>query len=213
MHFFPAAASQPVPHLVRRLGDGGLDLAAAQVSADRGAGVSLVAQHSPGPGPGPPRAPPRDLQLAHQRGEGQRIVALPGAGHLGQRPAPGIGQQVDLCWSARPGTGPAPPGFVTPLRPGGAPDRSAQPAPAVPGPHRRATRGAPRPRAGAPALPWHRPRPSTPGPRPNRIRRAAGPGSSPRSHPPTSGGAGYRPSSSSRTAPADPATGTPARTR
>src|SRR6266566_674013 len=155
----PAAAPQPVPDLVRGLGDSGLDLAAAQVAADRRAGVRLVAQHPPGPGPRPPRAPPRDLQLAHQRGEGQRIVALPGAGQAGQRPASRICQQVDL--------------------------------------------------AGQPAPPWRPPRPSTPGPRPHRTRPAAGPGSSPRSRPRTSGDAGYRPSSSSRTVPEGPATGTP----
>src|ERR1700685_1428008 len=83
----PAAALEPVLHLVRGLGNGGLDPAAAQVSADRGAGIGLVAQHPPGPGPGPPRAPARDLQLAHQRGEGQRVVALAGAGHHGPRAA------------------------------------------------------------------------------------------------------------------------------
>src|SRR5438105_15778698 len=83
----PAAAPAPVLHLVRGLGDGGPDPAAAQVAADRGAGAGLIAQHPPGPGPGPPRAPPRYLQLAHQRHERQRVVALPGTGHPRQRPA------------------------------------------------------------------------------------------------------------------------------
>src|SRR5436190_9615583 len=73
----PAAAPQPVPHLVRGLGDGRLDPAPAQVRADRGAGVRLVAQHPAGPGPGPPRTPPRDLQPAHQRHEGHGVMALP----------------------------------------------------------------------------------------------------------------------------------------
>src|SRR5205823_8078541 len=74
----PAAAPQPVFHLIRGFGDGRLDAAAAQVRADRRAGVRLVAQHLPGPGPRPPRAPPRDLQLRHQRGESQRVVPLTG---------------------------------------------------------------------------------------------------------------------------------------
>src|SRR6266568_2466820 len=43
----PAAAPQPVPDLVRGLGDSGLDLAAAQVAADRRAGVRLVARDRP----------------------------------------------------------------------------------------------------------------------------------------------------------------------
>src|SRR5712691_9760067 len=41
----PAAAPEPVLHLVRGLGDGRPDPAATQVSADRGAGISLVAQY------------------------------------------------------------------------------------------------------------------------------------------------------------------------
>ena len=53
----PAAAPQPVPGLVRGLGHESLDLAAAQVRPDRGAGVRLIGQHLPGPGPGAPRAP------------------------------------------------------------------------------------------------------------------------------------------------------------
>ena len=74
---------------------------------------------------------------------------------------------------------------------------------------RPAAHAAPRRRAGARGPPSHPPRPSTPCPPPHHTRRAAGPGSSPRSRPLTSGDAGYTRSSSSRTAPADPATGTP----
>jgi hypothetical protein len=46
-------------------------------------------------------------------------------------------------------------------------------------------------------------------PQPHHTQHGAGPGSSPTSHHRTSGGAGYRRSSSSRTFPAGPATGTP----
>ena len=89
-----AAAPQPVPQLVRRLGDGGRDLAAAQVPADHGTGVGFVAQHPLGRVLGRPGAPPRDLQLTHQRHEGRGIVLLPGAGpgvfvRLRERPVGG----------------------------------------------------------------------------------------------------------------------------
>jgi hypothetical protein len=196
-------------HLVRGLGDGRLDFAAAQVRADRRAGVRLVAQHLPGPGPRPTRVPPGDLQLGHQRDESQGVVPLPGAGHPGQWPAPGLGQQVNLAGQPAPRPAQRLPVLVIRLCPSRGPGRSAQPAPAAPDRYRPAAGAAPRPRAGAPAPRSHPPRPSTPGPRPDHTRPAAGPGSSPRSHPQTSGDAGYRRSSSSRTAPADPATDRP----
>ena len=66
----------------------------------------------------------------------------------------------------------------------------------------------PRPRAGAPGPPSRPPPPSTPRPPPGRTRPAAHPGPAPRFRPRTSGDAGYTRSSSSRTAPAGPATGT-----
>src|SRR5512135_3306054 len=46
----PAAAPQPVLHLVRGRGNGRLDPAPARPGADRGAGVGLVAPDPPGPG-------------------------------------------------------------------------------------------------------------------------------------------------------------------
>lgn len=190
-------------------GDGRLNLAAAQVRADRGAGVRLIAQHPPGPGPRPSRARPGDLQLIHQRDQGQRVVPLPGAGQPGQRPAPAVGQQVDLAGQPAPRPAQRLPVLVIRLCPSRGPGRSAAPAPAAPDPHQPAAGAAPRPHAGAPAPRSHPPRPSTPGPRPDRTRPAADPGSSPTSHHRTSGDAGYKPSSSSRTAPADPATGRP----
>src|SRR2546421_2655104 len=188
----PAAALEPVLHLVRGFGDGRLDPAAAQVSADRGAGVRLVAQDPPRAGPGPARAPARDLELPHQGQEGHRVVALPGAGQPRQRPAPAVSEQVDLA--GQPAPGPAQRlrflSFSSP--PGGVPACSAWPAPAGPGPHPRAARAAPRPHAGAPAPPSRPPQPSPPGPPPRRTRRAAGPGSPPRSRPQASGGAPRR---------------------
>src|SRR5271156_2520722 len=80
-----AAAPQPAADLVGGLRDRGLDLALAQVSADRGAGVSLVAQRPPGPGPRPARATAGDAQLAHQRLERQRSVAATRTGLPGRR--------------------------------------------------------------------------------------------------------------------------------
>jgi hypothetical protein len=83
--------TRPTKHgLVAGLGNGGLNALAAQVSPGPGAGVCLVTQH-------PPRAPAGDLEPLHERAEGQGIVALPGAGHGGQRPAPRIGEQVNLA--------------------------------------------------------------------------------------------------------------------
>src|SRR6266566_165805 len=107
----PAAAPQPVPDLVRGLGDSGLDLAAAQVAADRRAGSAAApgtaARSSAGPSAG--RRPAN-------RGAARRWSGGPAAG-IPNLPAGGS------CWSARPGTGPAPPGPVTPRRPWGAPGR------------------------------------------------------------------------------------------
>src|ERR1019366_3690719 len=67
----------------------------------------------------------------------------------------------------------------------------------------------PRPRAGAPGPPSRPPRPSAPSPPPHHSRPAARPRSSPANRHLTSGDTGYKLSSSSRTAPAGPATGTP----
>jgi hypothetical protein len=204
-----AATPQPVLHLVRGLGDRGPDPPPAQMRADRRAGAGLVAQHPPGPGPGPPPGPPRDPQPAHQRGEGQRVMPLPGAGHPGQRPATGVRQQVDLAGQTAARPAQRLPVLVIRCRPLHAPGRSARPAPAAPGQYPPAGHGGLLPHAGAPAPPWHRPPPSTPGRWPRRTRPSAGPGSSPRSRLRTSGDAGYRRSSSSRTALAGPATGLP----
>jgi len=63
---------------------------------------ALSPRTRPGRDPGAARAPPGDLQPGHQRAEGQRVVALPGAGQPGQRPAPGVGQQVDLAGQPAP---------------------------------------------------------------------------------------------------------------
>jgi hypothetical protein len=40
---------------------------------------------------------PRDLQPVHQRDDGQAVMALPGTGHPGQRPARRVSQQVNLA--------------------------------------------------------------------------------------------------------------------
>src|SRR4051794_1562462 len=62
-----AASPQPVLLLVRRFGNGGLDLAFAQVSTDRAAGVGLVGQHPAGSGPWPARAAASDPDPGHHR--------------------------------------------------------------------------------------------------------------------------------------------------
>ena len=158
----------------------------------------------------------------------EKCDALASRQTSGMRKGPSRGRTADRTtsqsWrSVRRGTGPDPP-----YRPcaGGAGFLSFDPAPCVAlglrgdfrlrvgGQHRRAPLGGDVLRrfvtyAGRVLVRPHHgrspPRPSTPGPRPDRTRSAADPGSSPRSHRLTSGDAGYKPSSSSRTAPADPA--------
>ena len=83
----------------------------------------MSARTRPGPGPRPSGAPARDLELAHQGNEGEGVVALPGAGDPGQRPAPGVGQQVDLAGQPAPGAAQSLPVLVirlSPLRRAGA---------------------------------------------------------------------------------------------
>src|SRR5688500_3378345 len=73
-----------------------LDPASPQVTAALAAGVSLVGQQPIGSGPRSTRAGPGALEQAHQRLEGQGIVPLSGGGQPHQRPASGVGQQVNL---------------------------------------------------------------------------------------------------------------------
>jgi hypothetical protein len=131
-------------------GDDRLDPAAAQVRPDRRAAACRAAQHRAGPGrvrgrPGHRRAIlscPVSGTKPGNHDAARRWPAGPAAGTR-NRPAGGS------CRSARPGTGPAPPGPVTP-RSGTGRGRSARQAPPGPDPRRRAARAAPRPRAGAP---------------------------------------------------------------
>jgi hypothetical protein len=144
----------------------GLDPVAAQVRADRPAGVRLVAQHPPGPGPGPsrPRRVTRSWPISGTRAsESWRCPAL-----------------VRPPWD-RPG----PPGCVTGRYPGGRTGVLSMAAVSRAGSTSAEGRAAPRPRAGVPGSPWRRLPPSTPALRSGRTRRASDPGSSPRSRPPT----------------------------
>ena len=135
-------------------------------------------------------------------------MPLPGAGHPGQRSAPHLGQQVNLA--GQPAPGPAHASRF--LSFDGAPEahRGAQLRQGQPRRVHIGGRQAPRPGRVlmGPHRPWHRPPPPSPGHALHRTRPAARSGSFPRSRQRTSGDAGYRPCSSSRTAPADPATGT-----
>ena len=183
---------------------------------------ALSARTRPGLVRGRPRPAAGDRETAQERDEGEGVVALPGAGHPGQRPAASIGEQVNL--GGQPAPGPAQrlpllrPGRLGPrgrrilvirFSPLCGPGRSAWPRPASPGQRPLAADAGPRPRADAPGPPSRPPRPSTPSPLPRRTRPAARPGSSPMSRPLTSADAGYTRSSSSRTPLADRATGTP----
>src|SRR6188472_4350218 len=91
--------------LVALLRDGGRDPASPQVGADRPVRVGLIGQEPAGACAGwSPTCTP-DPQPLHQRPEGDRVVALAGGGALGQRPAPGVGKQVNL--GAQPAAGTA----------------------------------------------------------------------------------------------------------
>ena len=134
-------------------------------------------------------------------------MPLPGAGHPGQRPA-ATRRAGGSCWSARPGTGLRSPGSCNsaqPLRRAGA--LSAAGASRAGSTSAGGWRRAPAACWWA-RTPWHRPRPSSSPCASSQPARSASRIFS-QSHQPTSGDAGYRRSSSSRTAPAGPATGTP----
>src|SRR5262249_61539706 len=120
----------------------------------------------------------------------------------GDRSAPPVGDQVNL--GGQPAAGPAQRFPARPASPRVLVIRRGPPWPAPPpGP------GGRRPRAGARAPPWNPRAPSSPRAQPHRTRPAARPGSSPSSHPATSGDAAHKRCSSSQTPPAGPATGTP----
>ena len=132
-----------------------------------------------------------DPQPRHQWLERQRVMALPGGGGAGQRPALGVGQQVNLGAQSA----------VVPVR------ATAAPAARLGCPW--GVRGGPRRRADGRGPRSSRPRPSSPGPPQRRTRRVTRRGCSPRSRPLTSGDAASTPSSSSRRTTADPATANP----
>lgn len=100
-----ATLAEPGLDLNGGLGDDCLDPAPPQGAADRPAGVCLAGQYPAGPGPGAAPLSAGDLESPHERDEGQGVVALPGAGDLGQRPAPRVGGQVDP--GGQPAAGPA----------------------------------------------------------------------------------------------------------
>ena len=81
------------------------------------AGVGLIAQYPAGPGPRAAMAPTSDRQLVHQRDEGQGVMALPAAGHPGQRPAAGVSEQVNLGAQPAPGAAQRLPVLVIRLSP------------------------------------------------------------------------------------------------
>ena len=164
----PVAAPQPVLGLIRGLRDGRLTLRRRRCPR-----IAVLEQAlSPRParaGSGAAR-PRRAILSRPSAGRRPASRAAARAGHPRQRPATRVGQQVDLAGQPAPGPAQRLPVLVIRLSPSGVPGRSAQPAPAAPGQYPPAAPAWPRPRAGAPARPWHRPRPSMPGRRPRHIR-------------------------------------------
>lgn len=76
-----------VADLIGRFGDRRGDPAAAQVGPDRLAGVGLVGQEASGAGPGSAPVPAANADPVHDRGVGEAVVTLPGAGDPGQQSA------------------------------------------------------------------------------------------------------------------------------
>jgi hypothetical protein len=145
----------------------------------------------PEPVPEATQAAPRDLQPGQSAGRKPASRAGARRWSPGQRPTPRLGQQVNLAGQPprdRPSTSRFLSFAATTWH---TPERSAQPAPAPPGPHQPTADAAPRRRAGAPAPPSRPPRPLTAARVTRSLRPAAGPGSSSRSHPQTSGDAGH----------------------
>ena len=208
--------------LVALLRNGGLDPAAPQVGADRPVRVGLVGQEPTGTCAGSSPTRTADPQPAQQRLEGDRVVALPGGGAPGQRSAPGVGEQVNLGAQSTAGTAqtlPINPGRrrrtlvvrPSPLcgpraarKPPVAGRGAASPPAARRGCPWAAGDGRPR-RADERGSRWSRSRRSTPRCCLRRTRPGADPGSTPTCHLPTSGDAGSRRPSSSRTSSAGPA--------
>src|ERR1019366_5024427 len=183
--------------------DDGLDAAPAQVGAVAGGGVGLVAHGAAGPAAGPPLPAARDPDRVHHRDEPRGVAVLARAGQPGDRPAAPVSGQVNL--GGQPAAGAA---QRLPAGPGSAGILVIRRCPLWG--HRRPGRGGPPPRADWAGPPARPPSPATrPPPPPPRPPPAAGPGSSPTSRPAPSGDAARRRSSSSRTHPAGPATGTP----
>jgi len=98
-----AATAQPVLPLVGGLGDGRADPASPQVRTDSPAGVGLIGQHAAGTGAGPSPTAATDPDPGHDRGEGQRIVPVPGRGHPGDRSAAGVSGEMNLRRQPAPG--------------------------------------------------------------------------------------------------------------
>ena len=206
--------------LVALLRDGGLDPASPQVGADRLVRVGLVGQEPIGACAGSSTSRTADPQPLHQRLEGDRVVALAGGRAPGQRPAPGVGKQVNL--GAQPAAGTAQTLPIDPcrrrrilvIRPsplcgpraptrlpvsGAVAGRMTASAPAARWGCPSAAHDGRRRRADARGPRSSRPRRSTPSRRLRHARSAADPGSTPTCHPLTSGDAGSRCPSSSRT--------------
>jgi hypothetical protein len=77
-------------------GDGGLDAASSQVSADLVVRVGLVGKDPAGSGAGLAGSDPGYAQSIHERAEGHRVMPLPRGGHPRQRAAPAVGDQMNL---------------------------------------------------------------------------------------------------------------------
>lgn len=177
---------------------------------DRAARVGFVDQHFAGSGSRPTRSAAEDPDGGHDGFEGHRVVAVTGRGDPRDRSAADVGGEMNLA--RQPAAGAAQrlsarltAGFLV-IRP--CPPRPACWSRQPPRRCRRADRAGRRRHGDGRGRFRHRRPPSIPAPRADRHSDTARPGSPPTYHRLTSGDAGCRRSSSSRTRAADPATAT-----
>lgn len=98
-----AASAEPVSALVCGDGDHGPDAALAKLFADGPGGVRLVSQDHIRPGAGP-SSRTGNPQAGHDLGEGRCVTGLSGGEDERERPAAGIGGEVDLRGRSAAGT-------------------------------------------------------------------------------------------------------------
>lgn len=104
----------PVGDLVGAFRDGRTDASTSQAGTNGAGGIRFVGQHPVGPTAGPPGGSAGHADRVQHRAENRGVGGIAWRHNNGQGQAATIDGQMDLKWSARPGTGrgPAPPPSV-----------------------------------------------------------------------------------------------------